>query len=133
MLDYQERMFNKSRALRVAAKKAVDELLAREKTMNNYIFREELNNFQVGGTTRTVRAEHESTLFICWLSLFKRNRNLFNWYWRTLCKSKSIFKCSLSLSESYKYLFFNSSISSLNSRISTIEAYVDTLTTNMNN
>ena len=31
MLDYQERMFNKFRAVRSAAKKAVDELLKREK------------------------------------------------------------------------------------------------------
>ena len=31
MLDYQERMFNKFRAVRAAAKKAVDELLKREK------------------------------------------------------------------------------------------------------
>lgn len=31
MLDYQDRMFNKFKAVRTAAKKAVDELLARKK------------------------------------------------------------------------------------------------------
>ena len=31
MLDYQERMFNKFKAVRAAAKNAVDELLKREK------------------------------------------------------------------------------------------------------
>lgn len=31
MLDYQDRMFNKFKAVRAAAKKAVDEMLKREK------------------------------------------------------------------------------------------------------
>ena len=65
--------------------------------------------------------------------------SLFCFLWMIKITTRSVLiikleECTLPLSESFKCLFYQlSSISSLNSRISTIEASVGTLTTDLNN